>query len=87
LSQWERRRVRIDQLKPTPSSAEPLEIPAELLESVHRHQAHLSALIASLQAAGLGQDMVDASIRTLVDSYAADLTVAIRAMMKEPRHG
>lgn len=79
--------MRIDQLQPTPSSAEPLEIPAGLLESVRRHQAHLSALIVSLRAAGLDEAMVDASIRTLVDSYADDLTVAIHAMMKDPEHG
>lgn len=79
--------MRIDELVPAPSSAEPLEIPAELLVSVNRHQTHLSALIVSLQAAGLSEEMVDASIRTLVDSYASDLTIAIRAMMKEPRHG
>lgn len=79
--------MRIDQLQPAPSVAEPLEIPPELLASVQRHQAHLSELIVSLRAAGLGEDVVDASIRTLVDSYAADLTAAIRAMMKAPQHG
>ena len=79
--------MRIDQLQPTPSTAEPLEIPAELLASVHRHQTHLAALIVSLRAAGVDEEMVDASIRTLVDSYANDLTVAIRAMMKEPHYG
>ena len=79
--------MRIDQLQPTPSTAEPLEIPAELLDSVHRHQTHLAALIVSLRAAGVDEEMVDASIRTLVDSYANDLTVAIRAMVKEPHYG
>jgi hypothetical protein len=79
--------VRIDQLSPAPSAAEPLEIPAELRDSVLRHQAHLVALIASLRAAGLEEAMIDASVRTLVDSYAAELTVAIRAMMKEPQRG
>lgn len=79
--------MRIDQLQPSPRSADPLEIPSELLESVHRHQAHLSALVVSLRAAGLGEDVVDASVRTLVDSYADDLSVAIRTMMKDPHHG
>lgn len=79
--------MRIDQLSPTPSAAEPLEIPAELLGSVSRHQAHLAALIASLQAAGLQEDMIEASVRTLVDSYADELTAAIRAMAKDQRHG
>ena len=79
--------MRIDQLQPPPTSAPSLEIPPQLLESVLRHQSHLSALITSLRAAGLGEDVVDASVRTLVDSYADDLTVAIRAMMKEPHHG
>lgn len=79
--------VRIDQLTPAPTAAPPLEIPPQLLDSVHRHQTHLSALIGSLRAAGLSEAMVDVSIRTLVDSYAEDLTIAIRAMMQEPRHG
>lgn len=79
--------MRIDQLHPTPTSPEPLEIPAQLLDSVLRHQAHLSALIESLRAAGVDEDMVSASVRTLVDSYADDLTIAIRAMMKEPYCG
>lgn len=74
--------MRIDQLRPMPTAAEPLEIPAELLDSVHRHQAHLAALIASLQAAGLQEDMIEVSVRTLVDSYADELTLAIRAMVK-----
>lgn len=79
--------MRIDQLRPTPTAAEPLEIPAELLESVQRHQAHLAALIASLQAAGLQEDMVDASVRSLVDSYADELTLAIRSMMLDQHRG
>lgn len=70
-----------------PSGAEPLEIPPELLESVMRHQAHLAALIASMRAAGLQEDMVDASVRTLIDSYADELTIAIRGMMEGPHHG
>jgi hypothetical protein len=77
--------VRIDQLDPTPSGAEPLEIPPELLESVMRHQVHLAALIASMRAAGLQEDMVDISVRTLIDSYADELTIAIRGMVKGQR--
>lgn len=76
--------MRIDQLQPTPTSAQPLEIPAELLDSVDRHQVHLAALISSLRLAGLDEATVDASIRTLIDSYAEELTVAIHAMMKDP---
>ncbi|UUL81823.1 hypothetical protein [Sphingomonas qomolangmaensis] len=78
--------MRIDQLHPTPTDAEPLEIPSELLESVQRHQAHLAALIASMQAAGVQDDTIETSVRTLVDSYADELTVAIREMMKVDRH-
>jgi len=79
--------VRIDELEPTPSVAEPLEIPAELLSSVNRHQAHLTTLVASLRAAGLPTDMIETSVRTLVDSYADELTLAIRAMLKDSQHG
>ena len=74
--------MRIDQLDHTPTSPEPLEIPPELLESVLRHQAHLAALVASLRAAGLEEEMVDASVRTLIDSYADELTTAIRGMVR-----
>lgn len=79
--------VRIDELKPTPSAAEPLEIPSELLSSVNRHQAHLTALVASLRAASLPDDMIETSVRALVDSYADELTSAIRAMPKVPQNG
>jgi len=79
--------VRIDQLQPRPSAAEPLEIPAELLSSVTRHQAHLAQLITSLQAAGLQDDMIESSVRVLVDSYADELTAAIRGMAKDPQNG
>jgi hypothetical protein len=79
--------LRIDQLRPAPTAAEPLEIPPELLDSVVRHQAHLAALIASLRDAGLREDMVESSVRTLIDSYADELTLAIRQMMKDPYHG
>jgi hypothetical protein len=79
--------MRIDQLQPTPTSALPLEIPSQLLDSVVRHQTHLSALVASLRAAGLEEGMVHASVRTLVDSYAVDLTAAIHAMMREAHRG
>jgi hypothetical protein len=79
--------VRIDQLQPRPSAAEPLEIPAELLSSVTRHQAHLAQLIMSLQAAGLQDDMIESSVRVLVDSYADELTAAIRSMAKDQQNG
>jgi hypothetical protein len=74
--------VRINELCPEPTSAEPLEIPSELMDSVMRHQANLAALIASMQVAGLGENIVQASVRTLIDSYAEELTTAIRAMIK-----
>lgn len=79
--------MRIDQLRPTPTDAAPLEIPAALQASVVRHQAHLAALIATLQAAGLDEAAVERGIRSLVDSYAAELTAAIRTMMKDRGHG
>jgi hypothetical protein len=74
--------MRIDQLDPAPTAAEPLEIPTELLDSVHRHQAHLSALVASMRAAGIEGDAIEASVRVLVDSYADELTTVIRGMMQ-----
>lgn len=74
--------MRVDQLLLAPTVAEPLEIPAALLDSVNRHQAHLAALIASLRAAGFQEDMIDDSVRKLVDVYADELMIAIRGIMK-----
>lgn len=79
--------MRIDELEPTPTNAAPLEIPAALLESVHRHQAHLAALVSSLRAAGVDEATVEASIRGLVDSYADELTRAVREMIKGDDRG
>ena len=78
--------MRIDELSPRPTNAGPLEIPPELHDSVTRHQAHLAALMTSLRAAGLPEDRVESSVRTLVDSYAAELTAAIRAMARTSGH-
>jgi hypothetical protein len=58
----------------------------ELLASVERHQGHLAALIASMRAAGMEGDAIDASVRVLADSHADELTAAIRSMMQEERH-
>ena len=52
------------------------------MESVRRHQANLAALVESLRAAGVDENMVEASIRGLVDSYADELTRAVRQMLK-----
>ena len=79
--------MRIDQLRPWPTAPEPLEIPVELLASVNRHQANLSALVVNLRAAGLDEDMIDTSVRSLVDSYASELSAAIREFIKAPSHG
>ncbi|NYD92024.1 hypothetical protein [Sphingomonas melonis] len=72
---------------PMTPGAGPLTIPPELAASVARHQAHLTALIASLRAAGIDEDTVAASVRTLVDSYADELTDALREMLKAQHHG
>ncbi len=76
--------MRIDQLNPTPSTVVTLEIPAELMHSVARHQTELAKLVVNLQAAGLPDDLIEASVRTLVDSYANELTSAILTMKGSP---
>jgi len=79
--------LRINDLEPTPTNAASLEIPAALLESVARHQANLAALVGSLRAAGIDEAVVEASIRSLVDSYADELTGAVRQMLKADARG
>jgi hypothetical protein len=78
--------MRIDQLQPEPTRRSTLEIPAELHDSVARHQANLAKLMVSLRAAGLPENMIDSSVRLLVDQYADELTAAIRAMGEAPVH-
>lgn len=56
-------------------------IPHELQESVQRHQRHLAALVGSLRAAGVGEDMIEASVSQLLESYRNELTAAMRALV------
>ncbi|MBM7407552.1 MULTISPECIES: hypothetical protein [Sphingomonas] len=48
-----------------------------------RHQAHLLALVESLRAAGVGEEIIEASVSQLLDSYRSELTAAIRALVRE----
>ena len=57
------------------------DIPPELQASVQRHQAHLAMLVGSLRAAGVDAEMIETSVRQLVDSYRVELTSAIRAIV------
>jgi hypothetical protein len=58
-------------------------IPPELEESVQRHQRHLVALVESLRAAGVGEEVIEASVDQLLDSYRDELTAAMRALVME----
>ncbi len=77
--------MKVDHLHPKPSSVVAIEIPPELMESVSRHQAELAKLVVNLQAAGLPNDLIEASVRTLVGSYANELTSAILTMKDRHR--
>lgn len=59
------------------------QIPAELQESVERHQRHLAALVGSLRAAGVGEETIEASVHQLLESYRSELTSAMRAMVMD----
>lgn len=59
------------------------DLPPQLHASVQRHRMHLSALVGSLRAAGLAEEMIDASVRKLVESYQAELSSALRALRLE----
>lgn len=67
-------------------SPEERDLPPELHASLERHRQHLAALVASLRAAGISEDMIDASVRQLVDSYGIELSAALRALRKEMPH-
>jgi hypothetical protein len=68
---------------PTSQRSEETTIPLALQESVLRHQKHLAALVESLRAAGVGEDMIDASVDQLLDSYRNELTAAVRVLVKD----
>jgi hypothetical protein len=50
---------------------------------VARHQSHLFALVESLRAAGVGEEVIEASVSQLLDSYRGELTAAMRALVAE----
>jgi len=62
------------------------DLPRELQASMERHRQHLAALVGSLRAAGLPEQMIDASVRQLVDSYGVELSAALRALRKDMPH-
>jgi phosphoserine phosphatase len=64
---------------PLPDEAE---LPPELAASVKRHHQHLAALVTSLRAAGVDEDVVTASVTELVESYGRELTAAMQAVVR-----
>jgi cell division FtsZ-interacting protein ZapD len=66
-----------------PGELEQLTVPAELQESVERHQRHLAALVQSLRAAGVDETVIEASVSQLLESYRDELTAAMRALVLE----
>jgi len=71
---------------PLYQSSDEADLPRELLGSVQRHRQHLTALVGSLRAAGLPEELIDASVRQLVDSYGVELSAALRALRKDLAH-
>lgn len=60
------------------------DLPPELQASVQRHQEHLAALVVSLRAAGVDEGLIDASVKQLLTSYGAELTEAMRTLVRRP---
>ena len=62
---------------------EQISVPQELQASVERHQRHLAALVESLRAAGVGEEVIEASVGQLLNSYRDELTAAMRSLILE----
>lgn len=62
------------------------ELPPELHASVQRHRAHLAELVASLRQAGLSDELINDSVRDLIESYRSELTDALRALRAGSDH-
>jgi hypothetical protein len=73
-------------LTPQYQAPEEGDLPSELQASVQRHREHLTALVTSLRSAGLPEEMIDASVRQLVESYGVELSAALRALRKDVPH-
>lgn len=63
------------------------EVPPALQASIDRHRAHLVQLVASLRAAGIAEDQVEASVNMLMASYRAELISVLKSWMKADRDG
>jgi hypothetical protein len=59
-----------------------LDIPVELVASLQRHREHLAKLAVNLRAAGVGQEQIEQSISVLIASYKAELTAAMKRMVR-----
>ena len=67
--------------RPVMQAFEGLDIPELLHASVERHTVNLARLVASLKSAGMTESQIDAGVATIVESYKAELLVAIRTIV------
>lgn len=64
------------------SQGNAIPIPAQLTDSLKRHQQNLAALIVSLRSAGLDESTIESNVHEIVRSYEAELMVAIKALVR-----
>ena len=59
-----------------------IDIPPELEDSIRRHREHLARLIANLRLAGVDEAHIEQSVSVIIESYKAELTLAVKRMMR-----
>lgn len=58
-------------------------LPPALQSSLARHRENLASMVSALQAAGLDEASIESNLSVLIDSYRAELAVALHHMAGE----
>lgn len=58
-------------------------LPPALQSSLARHRDNLASMVSALQAAGLDEASIESHLSVLIDSYRAELAVALHHMAGE----
>ena len=59
-------------------ATDPTSLPPGIISSIERHKARVAELVTALRGAGMSDDIIDSSVRSVVASYEQELVKALR---------
>jgi hypothetical protein len=65
------------------TAQDPEALPPQIALSMERHKARVAELVASLRSAGMPEDAILTSVRSVVASYEQELLAALSALKEE----